>query len=268
MRAKFLDHLIFNYNKNKERIKSFFSSETIYSEFWIKIFNYDEDFKSHTQKEKLIDLWKSWLDVSKIFKNTLGIVKKNSTIKEESNIYTKINEDAYTLLKNIKASDDNWDIFNEEKKLERLRNKVFNRELSLWEPKQREYNIVINRIDSMELCKMDEINEDCLEENKEELDSSYDRCEDADNSNDQSSIMVKMNTDMSNDASLRVNSAVDKSTELPQRRTFLDFFNNDTTKLSRSVEMGNSSIGDKITRVTTTSPSQFSRQEPDFKKYF
>lgn len=116
---------------------------------------------------------------------------------------------------------------------------------------------------------MDDINENCSEEDKEDLDSSYDKCEDINSSNDQSSIMIKMNADISKDESWRINSAVDKSTELPKRRTFLDFFNSDSTKLSRSVEMGNSSIGDKVTRVTTESPSHISsRQDPDFNNIF
>lgn len=115
---------------------------------------------------------------------------------------------------------------------------------------------------------MEDINEDYSEEDKEDFESSYDKCELINSSNEQSSIMVKMNPDTNKDESSRISSAVDKSTELPKRRTFLDFFNPEAAKLSRSVEMGNSSIGDKITRVTT-SPSQFSsQQEKDFKNIF
>jgi len=84
---------------------------------------------------------------------------------------------------------------------------VHNRELSLTHPKQREYDIVVNKLNNNELCKMEEIIEDLEEyknqdDDEESIDNSYDKCEDATSSKGQLSIMVAMNTDCSiNDAS-------------------------------------------------------------------
>ena len=50
---------------------------------------------------------------------------------EIGRIYIEINEDAYKFLKSAKKNDEKCEKFNENKHLERIKNKVLNRELSL-----------------------------------------------------------------------------------------------------------------------------------------
>mmetsp|Transcript_16488 Transcript_16488/g.19054 ORF Transcript_16488/g.19054 Transcript_16488/m.19054 type:complete len:93 (-) Transcript_16488:843-1121(-) len=73
--TSFINHLKANFKKNRDRIRAFFESGTIYSEFCLKLFNVDEKFKDHAKKHVFLELWKSCLDVSKLVKNTSEFCK-------------------------------------------------------------------------------------------------------------------------------------------------------------------------------------------------
>lgn len=208
------------------------------------------------------------MDVSKLIKKSSGFEKKNSTIKEENDIYTKVNETAFNLLNNITASDDKCDQFNSSKNLERIRTRVYNRELSLCHPMQREYDLIMNKIANNKLYKMEGITEESEEETKS-IGESFDKCEDAFVPYNKDNIKISIDNTVSMVETLNISPpATDKSTELPQRRTFFDMFHSTSPKLSKSYDV-DTSFADQKTRVTTTSPSQFSaRRTSDSKSIF
>ena len=95
-------------------------------------------------------------------------------------IYIDVNESTFTLLNNIKASDEKCGEFNSNKNIERIRNKVHNKELSLTHPKHKEYDYVVAKLNNNELYKMSDIPEDTEEAEEEKsvdkiVDKSYDK---------------------------------------------------------------------------------------------
>ena len=161
-----------------------------------------------------------------------------SSLENESYVYIKINEEAFNFLNNIKANDEKWDEFNNKKNIERIRSRVLNKELSLTEPKQRKYEVYIDKISNNEFFKMGEILEDngeYEEEKSEEIDKSYDKCEDTQN--------APWNNDLErNDENFVSNIKVieDKSSEFGVRRSFYQFF----VEKSKSID-NNTSFADK-----------------------
>lgn len=95
-----------NYSENKARIQSFFETKTIFVDYCLRLFDNDQELKNHGQAKSLIGLWKSLLDTPKLIKQSSGKKLKKSTIMDESNIYITVNETAFNLLNNIKASDE------------------------------------------------------------------------------------------------------------------------------------------------------------------
>lgn len=107
-----------------------------------------------------------------------------------------------------------------------------------------------------ELYMMSDIPEDLaeLEEGKsEDLDESYDKIDE----------MGKLKTHevriLHQEFTPRDILPNEKSTELPERRTFFEMFHSNSQKISKSFE-NESSIADQKTRVTINSPSVFSSQ--------
>lgn len=168
-------------------------------------------------------------------------------------MYIEINESAFTLLNNIKASDEKWVEFNLTKGLERLRNKVYTRTLSLTSPKNTEYDLITAKLNNNELHKMSDIPEDTeeAEEEKSEMDYSYDKCDE----------FIKptiSEREITHNTINKVQSEetiatqeflpVDKSTELPKRRTFIDMFSY-THKLSKSYDKESSFADKKVSQL-------------------
>jgi len=261
-RTTFLNQLKSNISKNSVKIDQFFEYDSIFVEFCKKAFNSDSDLSKHEKSEQLMKFWQSFLLAPKIIKTQSGLTKKGSTINKEyevSSIYIQINEETFKFLNEVKSSDDKWEQFNDNKQLERLRNKVHNRELSLCQPKQREHIFAIIRINNM-----DKIIESIEEEEDKDIEESYDKLEDVKETRQELSKVDDKEDDNSGyDFSGSTVPEVEKSTELPRRRTFFEMFHKPNMKLSNSYDASNSYAEGK-TRVTTNSPSQFSTQRNSY----
>ena len=257
-KKKFIDLLRKNYAKNKDKIGSFFKKHTIYTEYALRIFSQDPELKN-LESENKIKFWMSFLDVPKVFNKS----KKKSTISDESEIYITVNEDAFNILNNIKDSDKEWDKFNTNKNLVRIKNRVLNRELSLTEPRLRRYEAYIDKICKNEFFKMGEISEsneeneeEPEEENSREIEQSYDKWDDI-ISEAKSEKIEESQEDLKEELVTNITPSNDKSVEYPERRSFFQMFKKDTGSVSKSYD-NDTSFGDKNTGATVNSPSNFS----------
>mmetsp|Transcript_37348 Transcript_37348/g.36946 ORF Transcript_37348/g.36946 Transcript_37348/m.36946 type:complete len:282 (+) Transcript_37348:1446-2291(+) len=191
---------------------------------------------------------------------SIGISQRKSSLERESSLYITVNEDAFKMLTNIKASDEKCEEFNHKKGIERILNKVLNREFSLADPLQRKYQLFVQKFSSMEQLKMTQIPEENEEEKKNdsinEIDQSYDKLEDLSslNENDPKEIVNKSADEKFAPYGQTLN---DKSIELPERRSFFQLFVNESTLKPKS-DVNDTSFADRKTRITGTSPSSFS----------
>lgn len=247
--------------KFSTKINEFFEKESIFTKYCIKIFERHINVKNEEAKQKLLTFWKAFLDVPKMHKS-IGISQRKSSLEKESALYILVNEEAFTLLNNIKASDEKCDEFNRKKNITRIMNRVLNREYSLCDPLQRSYDVIIDSVSSRDLLKMSKISEDQeeYEEDKSEsyvdIDESYDKLDDLD------SLGVKPEVEGVNKSTEEQFAPYEKvlnekSAELPERRSFFQLFANESLVKPKS-DNNESSFAEKKTRNTGTSPSSFS----------
>lgn len=252
---------------NKDKIQKFLGTKSLFTDYWKKVFDSDHDLSTDSRAKTLFILWATFIMMPKKAKEkdakNVYKMKLNKEL-EIGRIYIEVNEDAYKFLKSAKKNDEKCEKFNENKHLERIKNKVLNRELSLWQPKQREYEQIMYKVDTM-----DQIPERIEEEDEKEPDNNRNENEDSKEFHNASTESITNDHSEAEDDPLK-NSfeipKIEKSAEFPKRRTFIELLNSND-KLSVSYDA--STDADRKTRVHTNSPSQFSTQiNSDYKNIF
>lgn len=100
-----------NVTKNSNKIESFFTKTTIFTDFCLKAFDSDADLSNHEKSVELLKLWKSFLIMKKVYSISSiagSPLKEKLHINKDleiGDVYIMINNNAYQFLNDVKSSD-------------------------------------------------------------------------------------------------------------------------------------------------------------------